>query len=236
MRILLLEDETMLRETLTDRLKREGFVVDALGEGVEGAFYATEYPIDLAIIDLGLPGKPGLEVLRELRRAGKTYPVLILTARDHWQDKVEALELGADDYLTKPFRNEELLARVNALLRRAAGLASSEIRLGPLQLNLSSQRVSLAENPLDLTSFEYKLLAYFALHSDQVLSKQQLNEHLYEEDADPDSNVIEVILGRLRRKIDPDGSWKPIETLRGRGYRLNSGLNSGPVDEGPAQQ
>jgi two-component system response regulator PhoP len=221
MRILLLEDETVLRETLTDRLKREGFVVDAIGEGVEGAFYAIEYPVDLAIIDLGLPGKPGLEVLRELRRAEKNYPVLILTARDHWQDKVEALELGADDYLTKPFRTEELLARVNALLRRSAGHATSEVRVGPLLINLSSQRVSLADDPLDLTSFEYKLLAYFALHPDRVLSKQQLNEHLYEEDADPDSNVIEVILGRLRRKIDPDGTWKPIETLRGRGYRLN---------------
>ena len=222
MRILLLEDETALRETLADRLKREGFVVDAVGEGVEGALFAIEYPIDLAIIDLGLPGKPGLEVLRELRRADKSYPVLILTARDHWQDKVEALELGADDYLTKPFRTEELLARVNALMRRAAGHASSEIRVGPLLLNLSSQRIMLADEALDLTSFEYKLLSYFALHPDQVLSKHQLNEHLYEEDADPDSNVIEVILGRLRRKIDPDGSWKPIETLRGRGYRLNS--------------
>ncbi len=222
MRILLLEDETALRETLADRLKREGFVVDAVGEGVEGAFFAIEYPIDLAIIDLGLPGKPGLEVLRELRRADKSYPVLILTARDHWQDKVEALELGADDYLTKPFRTEELLARVNALMRRAAGHASSEIRVGPLLLNLSSQRIMLADEALDLTSFEYKLLSYFALHPDQVLSKHQLNEHLYDEDADPDSNVIEVILGRLRRKIDPDGSWKPIETLRGRGYRLNS--------------
>jgi len=222
MRILLLEDETALRETLADRLKREGFVVDAVGEGVEGAFFAIEYPIDLAIIDLGLPGKPGLEVLRELRRADKSYPVLILTARDHWQDKVEALELGADDYLTKPFRTEELLARVNALMRRAAGHASSEIRVGPLLLNLSSQRIMLADEALDLTRFEYKLLSYFALHPDQVLSKHQLNEHLYEEDADPDSNVIEVILGRLRRKIDPDGSWKPIETLRGRGYRLNS--------------
>ena len=222
MRILLLEDETALRETLADRLKREGFVVDAVGEGVEGAFFAIEYPIDLAIIDLGLPGKPGLEVLRELRRADKSYPVLILTARDHWQDKVEALELGADDYLTKPFRTEELLARVNALMRRAAGHASSEIRVGPLLLNLSSQRIMLADEALDLTRFEYKLLSYFALHPDQVLSKHQLNEHLYDEDADPDSNVIEVILGRLRRKIDPDGSWKPIETLRGRGYRLNS--------------
>ncbi len=221
MRLLLLEDETTLRETLTDRLRAEGFVVDAVGEGVEGAYFAIEYPIDLAIIDLGLPGKSGLEVVRELRRAGKSYPVLILTARDHWQDKVEALELGADDYLTKPFRTEELLARVQALLRRAGGHASSQIRFGPLEVHLSAQKASLNETPLDLTGFEFKLLEYFVLHPDKVLSKMELNEHLYEEEADPESNVIEVILGRLRRKIDPDGTWKPIQTLRGRGYRFS---------------
>lgn len=221
MRVLLLEDETTLRENLADRLRHEGFAVDAVGEGVEGAYFATEYPLDLAIVDLGLPGKSGLEVVKELRRAGKNYPVLILTARDHWQDKVEALDSGADDYLTKPFRTEELIARVHALLRRAAGHASSEVGFGPLKLNLSAQKVALNDEPLDLTSFEYKLLEYFALHPDQVLSKMQLNEHLYEDDADPDSNVIEVILGRLRKKLDPDGTWKPIQTLRGRGYRFS---------------
>lgn len=221
MRIMLLEDETALRETLAERLKREGFVVDAVGEGVEGAYVAVEYPLDLAIVDLGLPGKSGLDVVKELRRADKRYPVLILTARDDWQDKVEALESGADDYLTKPFRTEELLARVNALLRRAAGHASSEVSFGPLTVHLNSQKVTLDDEPLDLTQFEYKLLSYFVLHPDQVLSKLQLNEHLYEDDADPESNVIEVILGRLRRKLDPDGSWKPIQTLRGRGYRFS---------------
>lgn len=221
MRILVLEDETILRENLTDRLRKEGFVVDAAGEGVEGAYFAVEYPLDLAIIDLGLPGKSGLEVVRELRRAGKNYPVLILTARDHWQDKVEALELGADDYLTKPFRTEELLARVHALLRRSAGHANPEVQFGPLAVNLSSQKVALNGHPLDLTSFEYKLLSYFVLHPDQVLSKMQLNEHLYEDDADPESNVIEVIIGRLRKKLDPAGDWKPIQTLRGRGYRFS---------------
>lgn len=221
MRLLLIEDETALRETLADRLKREGFVVDACGEGVEGAYMALEYPIDLAIVDLGLPGKSGLDVVKELRRADKRYPVLILTARDHWEDKVEALENGADDYLTKPFRTEELLARVHALLRRAGGHASSDVTFGPLQVQLNSQKVTLDGEPLDLTQFEYKLLAYFVLHPDQVLSKLQLNEHLYEDDADPESNVIEVILGRLRRKLDPDGRWKPIQTLRGRGYRFS---------------
>jgi two-component system response regulator PhoP len=221
MRLLLLEDETALRETLGDRLRREGFVVDECGEGVEGAYMAQEYPIDLAIIDLGLPGKSGLDVVKELRRAEKRYPVLILTARDHWEDKVEALESGADDYLTKPFRTEELLARVHALLRRAGGHATSELSFGPLRVALGSQKVFLDDEPLDLTQFEYKLLAYFVLHPDQVLSKLQLNEHLYEDDADPESNVIEVILGRLRKKLDPSGQWKPIQTLRGRGYRFS---------------
>ena len=223
MRILLLEDETTLRENLTDRLRAEGFAVDAVGDGIEGAYFAAEYPLDLAIVDLGLPGKSGLQVVKELRRAGKRYPVLILTARDHWQDKVEALDSGADDYLTKPFRTEELIARVHALLRRAGGHATSELEFGPLKINLSSRKVSLEDQPLELTQFEYKLLEYFVLHPDQVLSKMQLNEHLYEDDADPESNVIEVILGRLRKKLDPDGQWKPIQTLRGQGYRFSPG-------------
>ncbi|MGK7297231.1 MAG: response regulator transcription factor, partial [Candidatus Wenzhouxiangella sp. M2_3B_020] len=161
MRVLVLEDETTLRENLADRLRDEGFVVDAVGEGNEGAYYACEYPLDLAIVDLGLPGRSGLEVVKELRRAGKKYPVLILTARDHWQDKVEALDSGADDYLTKPFRTEELIARVHALLRRAGGHASSELTFGPLRVNLTSRKVDLAGKPVDLTQFEYKLLEYF---------------------------------------------------------------------------
>jgi two-component system response regulator PhoP len=223
MRVLVLEDETTLRENLSDRLRDEGFVVDAVGEGVEGTYFATEYPLDLAIVDLGLPGRSGLEVVKALRRAGKRYPVLILTARDHWQDKVEALDSGADDYLTKPFRTEELIARVHALLRRAGGHASSELQFGPLAVNLSSHKVERDGEPLDLTQFEYKLLEYFVLHPDEVLSKTRLNEHLYEDDADPDSNVIEVIVGRLRRKLDPDGTWQPIRTLRGQGYRFSPG-------------
>ncbi len=221
MRLLLIEDETTLREALTDRLIKAGFVVDACGDGIEGVYFATEYPIDLAIVDLGLPGQSGLDVVKKLRKAGKKYPVLILTARDHWQDKVEALELGADDYLTKPFQTEELLARVQALLRRAGGHATSQIEFGPLKVNLTAQKATLNDEPMELTGFEYKLLAYFVLHPDQVLSKLELNEHLYEDDADPDSNVIEVILGRLRKKLDPEGDWKPIQTLRGRGYRFS---------------
>ncbi len=220
MRVLVVEDAPDLRELLSARLRQEGYVVDACADGEEGLYYATEFPLDLAIVDLGLPGRDGLEVVRGLRRQDRRYPVLILTARDHWQDKVEALESGADDYLTKPFRMEELLARVRALLRRAGGQATSTAQFGPLEINFSAQRVLLDEQPLELTSFEYRLLSYLCLHPDQVLSKSVLNEHLYEEDTDPDSNVIEVIIGRLRKKIDPDGRWQPIQTLRGRGYRF----------------
>lgn len=222
MRVLVIEDETELRELLGRALRRQGFAVDLCADGDDGLFYAVEYPIDLAIIDLGLPGRSGLEVLREARKADRRFPVLILTARSDWQDKVEALELGADDYLTKPFRMEELLARVQALLRRAAGHATSELQFGPLRINLSSQDVTLDGESLDLTSFEYKLLEYFVLHPDKVASKMTLNEHLYDEDADPDSNVIEVIIGRLRRKLAGASDWQPIETLRGRGYRFRT--------------
>lgn len=220
MRILVIEDEDALREMLARRLRDEGFAVDACADGDEGLYYATEYPLDLALVDLGLPRRSGLEVLKELRRLERAYPVLILTARDDWQDKVEALELGADDYLTKPFRMEELIARIHALLRRSAGHAAPEVSIGPLTVNLSSQDVRRDGETIELTGFEYKMLEYFVLHPGQVVSKMELSEHLYDEDTDPDSNVIEVIIGRLRRKLDPDGTWNPIETLRGRGYRF----------------
>ena len=222
MRVLVVEDETELRELLGRALKKEGFAVDLCADGIDGVFYATEYPVDMAIIDLGLPGRSGMDIVREVRRLDKKFPILILTARSDWQDKVQALEHGADDYLTKPFRLEELIARVHALLRRSAGHAAPEVTFGPLTINLSSQQVSLADQPLELTSFEYRVLEYFTLHPGQVVSKMELNEHLYDEDADPDSNVIEVIIGRLRRKLDPAGDWQPIETLRGRGYRFQS--------------
>ncbi|WP_309545490.1 response regulator transcription factor [Wenzhouxiangella sp. 15190] len=216
----MVEDETELRELLGRALKRQGHAVDLAADGTDGLHFATEYPIDLAIVDLGLPGESGMEIVRKVRERELKYPVLILTARSDWQDKVEALESGADDYVTKPFRIEELMARVNALLRRSAGHAAPEVRIGPLAVNLSSQQVSLHGEAMELTTFEYKVLEYFMLHPDQVVSKMELNEHLYDEDADPDSNVIEVIIGRLRKKLDPDGVWQPIETLRGRGYRF----------------
>ncbi|AKS41431.1 response regulator transcription factor [Wenzhouxiangella marina] len=223
MRLLVIEDDTELRELLGRALKKQGFAVDLCADGTEGLYYATEYPVDLAIVDLGLPGHSGMDIVREVRRRELRFPILVLTARSDWQDKVQALELGADDYVTKPFRLEEVMARVQALLRRSGGHASPIVRFGPLEINLSSQDVRLDDQTLELTSFEYKVLEYFALHPDQVVSKLELNDHLYDEDADPDSNVIEVLVGRLRRKLDPAGDWQPIETLRGRGYRFRAG-------------
>lgn len=220
MRVLIVEDEAALREPLAARLKAEGYVVDAAADGQEGWYFAGEYPLDIAIIDLGLPRLSGIEVIRRLRAAGKTFPVLILTARGSWQDKVQGLEAGADDYLVKPFEMEELLARLKALLRRAAGWTQSILRCGPLALDTGAQTVHLYERPLELTTFEYKVLEYLMLHAGQVVSKSELTDHLYEQDFERDSNVIEVFVGRLRRKLDPDNQLQPIETLRGRGYRL----------------
>ena len=202
-------------------LRDAGYAVDVTGDGIEGLFFGEEYPLDLAIIDLGLPGMPGLELIRKLRLQERQFPILILTARAEWQDKVEGLESGADDYLTKPFHPEELKARVAALLRRSAGHAQPLIELGALKIDLTSQRVHRDEHEIELTSYEYKVFEYLLMHPDQVVTKTVLAEHIYEEDADRDSNVIEVFVGRLRRKIDPDGLMNPIETLRGRGYRLN---------------
>ena len=220
MRVLLIEDDARLAEALAGQLREAGFAVDLSADGVEGLYFGEEYPVDLAIIDLGLPGISGLEVIRRLRHGGHSFPVLVLTARSQWQDKVEGLEAGADDYLTKPFHPEELLARVNALLRRAGGHSRPLISLGPFTVDLSAQRVFRGDDEIDLTSYEYKVLNYLVMHPDEVVTKTDLSEHIYEEDADRDSNTIEVFIGRLRRKLDPDGSLGPIETLRGRGYRL----------------
>jgi two-component system response regulator PhoP len=227
MRILLVEDDTGLQASLAEILRDAGYAVDVSGDGIEGLFYGAEYPVDLAIIDLGLPGIPGLELIRKLREQERQFPILILTARSEWQDKVEGLESGADDYLTKPFHPEELKARVGALLRRSAGHAQPLIELGPLKIDLVSQRVFDGEQEIELTTYEYKVFEYLLMHPDEVVTKTVLSEHIYEEDADRDSNVIEVFVGRLRRKIDPNGEMNPIETLRGRGYRLNSPTQTG---------
>ena len=222
MRILVVEDDNGLQISLAEILREAGYAVDVSGDGIEGLFFGQEYPLDLAIIDLGLPGLPGLDLIRKLREQERQFPILILTARADWQDKVEGLEAGADDYLTKPFHPEELKARVGAQLRRSAGHAQPLIELGPLKIDLVSQRVFKGEDEIELTTYEYKVFEYLLMHPDKVVTKSVLSEHIYEEDADRDSNVIEVFVGRLRRKIDPGGLMNPIETLRGRGYRLKN--------------
>jgi len=220
MRLLLVEDDPNLSRSLAAQLEQAGYSVEKSTDGREGLYYAREYPVDLAIVDLGLPSMSGVELIKQLRADGKEYPILVLTARDRWQDKVEALKLGADDYVVKPFNVEELLARVDALLRRAGGWAQSELVCGPITLDTRTQEVKVNAAKLELTSFEYKLLEYLMLHAGEVLLKTQITEALYSEDFERDSNVIEVFIGRLRRKLDPENSYKPIETLRGRGYRL----------------
>ncbi len=220
MRVLVIEDEASLRERLVSHLQQHGYAVDAAEDGEEGAYLGGEYPFDVAVVDLGLPRLSGIEVIQRLRQQGLTYPILILTARGRWQDKVEGLEAGADDYLVKPFHMEELMARLNALMRRAAGWAQPVIHCGPITLDTAAQQVSVEGKAVDLTAYEYKALEYLMLHRGEVISKTDLTEHLYDQDYDRDSNVIEVFIGRLRRKLDPGNTIKPIETLRGRGYRF----------------
>lgn len=220
MRILIIEDEQEIRTQLATQLKNNDYMVDETGDGEEGLFFAEEYPIDAAIVDIGLPGISGIDVIKELRKKGKTLPILILTARDRWQDKVDGLEAGADDYLVKPFQMEELLARVKALLRRASGETKQELICGQVKLDINSQQVYLSGQLIEFTTFEYRLLEYLMRNHQKVVSKGTLGDYLYPHDEDSDSNVIEVIIGRVRRKLDPDNSLHPIETLRGRGYRF----------------
>lgn len=220
MRVLLIEDEPHLREQIGQHLRQHQLTVDMSPDGEDGLFLGTEYPYDVAVIDLGLPKLSGIEVIKQLREQNITFPILILTARGRWQDKVEGLEAGADDYLVKPFHFEELLARLNALARRAAGWSQSSMRCGPVELNPASQQVMLHQSVIELTAFEYRLLHYLMLHAGEVISKTELTDHIYDQDQDRDSNVIEVFVKRLRNKLDPDKTLNPIETLRGRGYRL----------------
>jgi two-component system response regulator PhoP len=220
MRLLVIEDDDTLRESLAAQLADAGYAVEQAADGREGLYFAMEYPVDLAIIDLGLPEVSGLDIIREAREKGKTYPILILTARDRWQDKVDGLSAGADDYVVKPFHFEEVGARVHALLRRSGGWASSVMTAGPVVLDMARQEVRVDDSPVELTSFEYKIIEYLMLRAGQVISKTELTERLYDQDFERDSNVIEVFIGRLRKKLDPENALKPIETLRGRGYRF----------------
>jgi two-component system response regulator PhoP len=220
MRILVVEDEATIREGLKTRLADAGFTVDVAADGEEGLFAGQEYPLDVAIIDLGLPKLSGLDLIRRLRAQKKAFPILVLTARDSWQDKVQGLEAGADDYVSKPFHFEEVLARVQALMRRAGGWASPELVCGPIVLDTRKQTVTVNGAPIDLTTYEYRILEHMMLRAGEVISKAELSERLYEEDLERESNVIEVFMGRLRRKLDPNDTLKPFETLRGRGYRF----------------
>jgi len=221
MRILIIEDELSLQEQLASTLREHDYVVDVASDGEEGLYFAQEYPIDLAIVDLGLPKLDGVEVIKRLRAQGKAYPVLILTARNRWQEKVEGLEAGADDYLTKPFHTEEMLARIKVLLRRAVGLADNSLVCGPIKIDTSSKQLFLNDQPIMITAYEYRLLSYLMMHTGKVISKRELVDHIYEEDDDRDSNTIEVFIRRLRKKLDPNNTLKPIETQRGRGYRFS---------------
>ena len=220
MRLLVVEDENHIREQLQTFLADLGYVVDTAADGREGLYLGEEYPYDLAVIDIGLPEINGIELIRQLRGQGKTQPILILTARGNWQDKVEGLEAGADDYLVKPFHNQELKARINALLRRSAGHATPQLRFGPICLDTAAKTVAVNDSQLELTGFEYNTLEYLMHRAGEVVSKTELTEHLYDQDFDRDSNVIEVFIGRLRKKLDPDGAIKPIATVRGQGYRF----------------
>jgi len=227
MHILVVEDETRLRDQLGEQLRKRGYTVELAADGEEGLFIGKEYPLDLAIIDIGLPKLSGIELIQQLRDADRHFPVLILTARGNWQDKVEGLETGADDYLVKPFHFEELEARLNALLRRASGWSRPVLECGPIALDTGKQSITVSGNGIELTAFEYRVLEYLMLHAGEVISKSELTDKLYEQDYDRDSNVLEVFIGRLRRKLDPDNTLKPIETLRGRGYRFRLEANSG---------
>jgi len=225
MRILIVEDEPALQQQVRAGIGAQGYTVDANGDGKEALYLATEYSYDAAVVDLGLPGLSGLDIIARLRKSGSHLPILILTARDRWQDKVKGLEAGGDDYLTKPFQMEELLARLKAILRRAAGVAQDVLELGAISMNLSAQKVVVAGTEVELTSYEYKLLEHLARNRTRVLSKDELASHLYPHNEERDSNVIEVLIGRLRRKLDPEGSLQPLETVRGRGYRFTAGTS-----------
>lgn len=217
MRVLVVEDTSELARQLKQRLEGEGYAVDTAADGEEGRFLGETEPYDAVILDLGLPKVDGLTVLRSWRRAGMAVPVLILTARDAWNEKVQGIDAGADDYLAKPFSMEELLARVRALIRRAKGHATAEIACGGVVLDTRTGRVTVDGEPIELTAFEYRVLSYLMHRKGQVVSRTELIEHVYAQDFDRDSNTIEVFVGRLRRKLGTD----IIKTVRGLGYRAD---------------
>ncbi len=216
MRILVAEDDTNLSRQIKDALTEGGYAVDVAFDGEEGHYLGDTEPYDAVVLDIGLPQMDGLSVLEEWRRAGKSMPVLLLTARDRWSDKVQGIDAGADDYLAKPFHMEELLARLRALVRRAAGHASNEITAGPVRLDVKAGKVTVDGQAIKLTSHELRLLSYLMHHKGKVVSRTELTEHLYDQDFDRDSNTIEVFVGRLRKKLPEE----VIHTVRGLGYQI----------------
>lgn len=220
MRLLIVEDDVALRQSLAAKLRESGFTVDEAGTASEAEYFAAEFAVQLAIVDLGLPDRSGVELVQRLRAARYSFPVVILTAREHWQDKVNGLNAGADDYVVKPFNVDELKARINALLRRAAGHAQPVLRAGPVAMNTQAREVRVNDEPVTLTAFEYRLLEILIMRAGQVVSKAQLTDQLYDQDFERDSNVVEVLLTRLRNKLDPGRTLGLIETIRGQGYRM----------------
>ncbi len=220
MRMLVVEDDARLRLQVARHFTEAGWVVEEAADGEEAKYLGEEFPYDIAIVDLGLPGISGIELIGGWRGSERTFPILILTARGDWRDKVEGLEAGADDYVTKPFYLEEIEARVNALLRRSGGRAQAEVHYGPLCVDFSARQVQLNGETIELTTYEYNTLEYLIHRCGEVVSKSELTGHLYDQDFDRDSNVIEVFIGRLRKKLDPKNTLEPIATVRGAGYRF----------------
>lgn len=220
MRILVVEDDKTLNKQLCQALQDANYVVDAAFDGQEAQHLGETEPYDAVILDIGLPQKDGLSVLEDWRRGGFTMPVLVLTARDRWSDKVQGIDAGADDYVAKPFHMEEVLARLRALLRRASGHASNEITLGPVTLNIGAARLMVSGQAVRLTSHEFRLISYLIMNRDRVVSRTELTEHMYDQDFDRDSNTLEVFVGRLRRKMPIN----IIDTVRGIGYKIRDDL------------
>ena len=221
MKLLVVEDDADLRRQLVSGLESNGYTVEETADGQEALYLGTEFSYDLAIVDLGLPSLSGVDLIKKWRANERNFPILILTARSDWQDKVEGLEAGADDYLVKPYHLAELLARLNALQRRVSGMSHPKVVFGPLSLDTTLKRVFLHNNAIDLTAYEYRLVEYLMLNPGKILSKSELTDHIYDDDTEHDSNVIEVFVRRLRKKLDPESTIKPIANIRGQGYRFD---------------
>lgn len=229
MRLLIVEDDTALRQSLAGSLRAAGFTIDEAATAAEGEYFAGEFAVQLAIVDLGLPDRSGVDLVRRLRAAGRHFPILILTAREHWQDKVTGLNAGADDYVVKPCHLDELKARINALLRRAAGQAEPILRAGPVAIYTDRREVQVNDRTVQLTAFEYRLLEMLAMRAGRIVSKSELTDQLYDQDFERESNVIEVLVTRLRNKLDPDRTLNLIESVRGQGYRVPRPAPAGPA-------